>query len=105
MNNIALPEPKKEIEVGNNKKYRVEATINGAVYSKEANNQILGLYYLVLWKGYPKKDSTWKLSTAVKHLRKLINIFYIKYPEKSIVTSLPLDSTPSMAKILVLKKQ
>ncbi len=48
MNNIALLEPEKEFEARDNKKYKVKAIINSAVYGKEANNQILGLYYFVL---------------------------------------------------------
>ncbi len=39
------------------------------------------------------------------HLRKLINTFYKKYPEKPIVISLPLDSAPLMARPTVSKKQ
>lgn len=43
-----LPEPKKEFEAGNNKEYKDKAIINSAVYSQQANNQMLDLYYLVL---------------------------------------------------------
>ncbi len=41
-------EPKGEFKAGNNKDYKVKAIINNAVYDKETNNQIPGLYYLVL---------------------------------------------------------
>ncbi len=57
-NNVALLEPEKKFEVGDNKEYEVKAIINSAVYDKEANNQMPGLYYLVLWKSYPKKENT-----------------------------------------------
>ncbi len=55
MDNKALPKPEKEFEIGDNKKYEVEAIINSAVYSQLANDQMPGLYYLVSWKGYPEE--------------------------------------------------
>ncbi len=54
----ALPEPKKEFEARDNKEYKVEAIINSAVYSQQANNQMPDLYYLVSWKGYPEEKNT-----------------------------------------------
>ena len=48
----------KELKVGDNKKYQVEAIINCMVYGQEANNQIPDLYYLILWKSYPEKQNT-----------------------------------------------
>ncbi len=46
--NNTLLEPKREFEAKNNKKYKVESIIDNVVYSKKAENQLLGLYYLVL---------------------------------------------------------
>ncbi len=43
----ALPEPEKEFEAGDNRKYEVEAIIDSTVYDQQANDQIPGLYYLV----------------------------------------------------------
>ncbi len=54
VNNI-LPESEKEFEAKNNKKYKVKAIIDNAVYNKKVNNQMLSLYYLILWKSYLKK--------------------------------------------------
>ncbi len=67
----ALPEPKKEVEfeAGDNKEYKVEAIIGSAVHGQQANGQMPGLYYLVLWKGYPEEENTWEPSSAVIHLR------------------------------------
>ena len=48
-----------EFEPGNdNKKYKVEAIRNSAVYAKEADGHLPGLYYLVAWKGYPEEENT-----------------------------------------------
>ncbi len=46
--NDALPEPEKEFESRNNKKYQVKSIIDSVVYNKEANNKMLDLYYLIL---------------------------------------------------------
>ncbi len=58
----ALPDSEKDLgfEAKGNKEYEVEAIINSAVYGQQANNsnQMPGLYYLVLWKGYPEKKNT-----------------------------------------------
>ncbi len=45
----ALPEPEKDLEfkAGGNKKYKVKAIIDSAVYNQQANDQMPGLYYLV----------------------------------------------------------
>ena len=47
-----------EFELGNNKEYKVEAIQDNAVFAKEADGHLLGLYYLVTWKGYPKEEKT-----------------------------------------------
>ena len=36
-----------EFDTGNNKEYEVEAIIDSAVYAKEAERHLPGLYYLV----------------------------------------------------------
>ena len=58
--NNALPKSEKNLkfEPGNNKKYEVKAIINNAIYSQQANNQMLGFYYFVLWKGYLEEENT-----------------------------------------------
>ena len=99
--NKLFPEPEPEFDVGNNKEYEVEAIIDSAVYAKEAKRHLLGLYYLVSWKGYPKAESTWEPSFAVMHLWKMIFTFYKDYLEKPTATSLPLNSALPMAKPLV----
>ena len=61
VDNKTLPKPEKDMkfEVGSDKKYEFEVIINSVVYNQQANNnQMPDLYYLVLWKGYPKEENT-----------------------------------------------
>ena len=95
--NKLFPEPEPELDVGNNKKYEVEAIKDSAIYAKEAERYLLGLYYLVSWKSYLKEKSNWKLFFAVIHLRKMISTFHKNYSKKLMVIFLPLNSAPPMA--------
>ena len=54
MNKFSVP----EFEPSNNKEYELEAIQDSAVYAKEANRHLPGLYYLVAWKGYPEEENT-----------------------------------------------
>ena len=105
MDNKALPKSEKEFKVGDDKEYEVETIIDNAVYGQQINsNQMPGLYYLILWKGYPKEENIWEPLLVAIHLRKLINIFYKEYLEKLTAISLPLDSAPPMARPTVPKE-
>ncbi len=101
----ALPEPEKELEfgAGDNKEYEIKAIIDSAVYNQQANDQMPGLYYLILWKGYPEEENTWEPLLAVIHLRKLINTFHKEHPENPTATSLPLDSASPIARPTIPK--
>ena len=96
--NELFPEPEPEFDAGDNKEYEVEAIKDSAVYAKEAEGHLPGLYYLVSWKDYPEEESTWKPSSAVMHLWKMISAFHKDHPEKPTATSPPLDAAPPMAK-------
>ena len=100
----ALPEPEKEFEARDNKEYEVKAIIDSTVYDQQADDEISGLYYLILWMGYPKKENTWEPLLAVIHLRKLISTFHKEHPEKPTAISSPLESTPPMTRPTVPKK-
>ena len=82
---------------------RLATTVDGiwdsAVYAKEsATGQLPGLYYLVLWKGYPEEENTWKPASAIQHLRRLVTAYHKDNPEKPTVTSAPVDTAPPMAR-------
>ena len=87
-----------ELELSNDKEYKVEAIQDSEVYAKKANKHLLGLYYLIIWKNYPKKENIWEPFLVVIHLWKLVSTFYKDHPKKPIATSAPLDSTPPMGK-------
>ena len=87
-----------KFEPGDDKEYEVEAIRDSAVYAKEANGHLPGLYYLVVWKGYPKEENTWESFLAVMHLWKMVSSFHKDHPEKLTATLVPLNSAPPMAK-------
>ena len=47
-----------ESEIGNNKKYEIEAIRNIAIYTKKVDKYLPELYHLVVWKGYPEEENT-----------------------------------------------
>ena len=103
MNKFSVP----EFEPGDDKEYEVEAIRDNAIYAKEADRHLLGLYYLVAWKGYPKEKNTWEPSSTVMHLWKMVSTFYKDHPEKPTATLASLDFAPPMAKptVQLLAKQ
>ncbi len=83
---------------GDGEEYEVEAICNSAVYARESEGHLPGLYYLVSWKGYLEEENTWEPASAVIHLRKLISNFHRDYPKKPTATSPPIDSVLQMAR-------
>ncbi len=45
---------------GDSKEYKIEAICDSAIYTKELDSvhNLPNLYYLILWKGYPKEENT-----------------------------------------------
>ena len=90
-----------EFEAGNNEsgEYKVEAIWDSAVYARESKlGHLPGLYYLVSWKQYPEEENTWKPTSVVQHLRKIISSFHKDYPDKPTSTSPALNNAPPMAR-------
>ena len=88
-----------EFEAGDDEEYELEGIRDSAVYAMESEaGHLLGLYYLVDWKGYPEEESTWEPASAVQHLRKLLSKFHRENPTKPTATCLPVDSAPPMAR-------
>ncbi len=83
-----------ELDGSNSENYKVNAICDNVVYAKESdsNDHLLGFYYLVLWKGYPKEKYTWESALAILYLRKLISTFYHDHSEKPTAISALIDS-------------
>ena len=88
-----------ELEAGNSQEYELKVIWDSAVYAnKSESGQLPGLYYLVVWKRYPKEENTWDPSSTIQHLKKLINSFYKDHPENPMAISPAINSAPPMAK-------
>ena len=56
---------KVDFETGNREEYKIKAIWDSAVYTRESEGYLLGLYYLVAWKIYPEEKNTWEPILAV----------------------------------------
>ena len=89
---------------GDGEEYEVEAIRDSAVYARESEGHLPGLYYLVSWKGYPEEENTWEPASAIQHLRRLVSTFHKEHPEKPTATSPLTDSAPPRARPTVKPK-
>lgn len=88
-----------KLKKNNSKKYKVKTICDSKVYARESDNSHpQSLYYMILWKNYPKEENTWKSTLAMLHFYKIINTFYHDYPEKAIITFMPINSVLPIAK-------
>lgn len=72
------------------------------VFTKELEfGQLLKLYYLMLQKKYLEEKNICKTFFAIQYLRKMLNIFYKKYPDKPIATFLFINTTLLMIKAII----
>ena len=85
----------------NSEQYKIEGIWDSAVYARELEGHLLGLYYLVAWKGYPEEENTCEPVLAVQHLKKLISSFYKDHLKKPAATFLLVDSALPMARATV----
>ena len=89
-----------ELDAGDNEgnEYKIEAICNSAVYVRESETGYLSeFYYLVSWKGYSEEENTWKPTSAVQQLRKLISSFHKDHPDKPTATFKAIDTASPMA--------
>lgn len=55
-----------KLDKGDNQEYMFDAICESEIYAKEwDSSHLLGLYYLVLWKSYPKKENTWEPASTI----------------------------------------
>ena len=47
-----------KFDAGNSKEYKVEVIWDSAVYARELEGHLSGLYYLVAWKSYLREENT-----------------------------------------------
>ena len=88
-----------KLNAGNNEEHEIEAIWDSAIYAQKSESSHLpGLYYLLFWKGYSKKENTWELALAVQHLKKLISLFYKDHPNKPTATSEAINTAPPIIK-------
>ena len=89
-----------KLNEGNSKEYKVKILCDNEIYAKKLDSSyhLLGLYYLVLWKGYFEEKNTWKPASTIQHLWKLVITFYHDHPNKLTATFPPINFAFSMAK-------
>ena len=88
-----------ELNVGEDSdEYKVKIICNSAVYARESTGHLLGLYYLVFQKSYPKEENTQEFVLAVQYLKKFISLFYKDYPNKLTAILKAIDTAPQIAR-------
>ena len=87
-----------EFDAGNDKTYKFDGIWNSAVYARKLIGQLLGLYYLVSWKGYFEEKNTWEPALAIQCLQKLVSAYYKNNTEKPTVISVLVNMAPSIAR-------
>lgn len=90
-----------EFETNNDKKYKLETIWDSAVYAKKIDKELPELHYLVIWRSHLKEKNTYKSSSAIIQLWKMVNIFYKDYSEKVTIISAPFNSVPLITKVIV----
>lgn len=58
VNKKIISKVERKLKARDNKKYEVKGIVHSAVYGHKAEDQLPGLYYLVLWKSFPKDENT-----------------------------------------------
>ena len=83
--------------------YKVKAIWDSAGYARESKSgPLLGLYYLVSWKRYPKEENIWEPASVIQHLKKLISSFHKEHLDKPTATSPAINTAPPIARLIVM---
>ncbi len=53
------------LDESGNKEYEVKAICDSTVYTSKSESHLSGLYYLVLYKSYPKEKNTWEPTSVI----------------------------------------
>ena len=54
-----------DFKADDREEFKVEAIRDSAVYAKESEGHLPGLYYLVVWKSYHEEENSWEPVLAV----------------------------------------
>lgn len=92
---------KLKLNARKDRKYKIEAIRDSAIYNKVVECQLPELYHLVFSKYYLDDKSTWDPVFAVFHLQKMISIFYKNHSKKPTATSPHLNSALPMDRLMV----
>ena len=93
-----------KFKTGNNNEYKVDGIRDSAVYAKESVGQLSGLYYLVSWKSYLEKQSTWEPALAIQHLWRLFTAYHKDNWEKPTAIFAPVNTAPLMVRPSALSR-
>lgn len=73
-----------KLNIRKDKKFKVEAIKNTAIYTKPTDDQLVELNYQISLKNYPENESILKLASAIMYFCKIINTFHKYYLETFI---------------------
>ena len=90
---------KRQVNTGNNKEYEFDDIWNNAI--KLGIKQLLGLYYLILWKYYYKEENMCEPISAIQYFWRLIIAYYKKNSKKLVITSFFVDIALQIARSAV----
>lgn len=91
-----------ELNTGKNKKYKIEAIKNNAIYANVViESQLPELYYCISWKKYREDENTWEPTSILIHFRKMINTFHENHLEKPTATFLLFNPVLLIAKPII----
>ena len=80
---------------------KVKIICENVIYVIKSEDYLSGLYYLISCKSYLKEDHMWELILVIQYLRKLLNTFHKKDPDKPTTSLNPVDLALPTSKLIV----